>query len=63
MLNARVNSFAKIWIFWEDYREEKDCINTIQQITMTFQLRGGAVFQGDTSVCKMQCFRKAGALG
>ncbi|XP_049378160.1 uncharacterized protein LOC125842928 [Solanum stenotomum] len=38
--NARVNSSSKIWVFWEDNWVEKGSTDTMQQLTMQFQLRG-----------------------
>ncbi|XP_015168062.1 uncharacterized protein [Solanum tuberosum] len=38
--NARVNSSAKNWVFWENGWVETDSTDTCQQLTMKYQLRG-----------------------
>ncbi|KAH0760993.1 hypothetical protein KY290_017066 [Solanum tuberosum] len=40
LANARVNISSKIWVFWEDDWVEIDSSDTVQQLTIRFQLRG-----------------------
>ncbi|KAH0716859.1 hypothetical protein KY290_013428 [Solanum tuberosum] len=48
--NAKFNCSSKIWLFWDDEWEELDCIDLVQQITISFKHRNNNAQVKITSV-------------